>query len=62
VRRYDQTFLLSRSALISWSLPGDSIASFGNMTIRAESIIRAAEENTVGAIQTVIVSLETPVR
>src|SRR6516225_4571132 len=32
------------------------------MTVRAESIIRTAEENSVGAIQTVIVSLETSVR
>jgi hypothetical protein len=32
------------------------------MTVRAESIIRTAEENIVVAIQTVIVSLETPVR
>ena len=30
--------------------------------VRAESTIRAAEENTVVVIQTVIVSLETPVR
>jgi hypothetical protein len=36
--------------------------SFGNMTVPAESIIRAAEQNTVVAIQTVIVSLETSVR
>jgi hypothetical protein len=35
---------------------------FGNMAVRAESILRTAEENIVGAIQTVIVSLETPVR
>jgi len=39
----------------------DSITSFGNRTVRAESIIRA-EENTVIAIQTVIMSLETTVR
>ncbi len=35
---------------------------FENMTVPAESIVRAAEENTAGAIQTLIVSLETPVR
>jgi hypothetical protein len=40
----------------------DSITSFGNMSIYAERIIRAEEENTVIAIQTVIMSLETPVR
>jgi hypothetical protein len=42
----------------------DLITSFGNMSIRAKSIIRAEEEeeNTVIAIQTVIISLETPVR
>jgi len=39
-----------------------SITSFGNMIVRAEGIIRAEEENTVIAIQTVIMSLETPVR
>jgi hypothetical protein len=54
-------FLHSGSVLISCSLPRDPIASFGNMIVRAESIIRA-EENAVGAIQIVIVSLETPVR
>ena len=32
------------------------------MTVRAESIKKAAEENTVGAIPTVIVFLENPVR
>jgi hypothetical protein len=55
-------FLLSGSALISWSLPRDSITPLGNTTVPAESIKRAAEENTVVAIPTVIVFLETPVR
>jgi hypothetical protein len=36
--------------------------AFGNMTVRAESIIRTAEANAVVAIQTVFVSLETLVR
>jgi hypothetical protein len=35
---------------------------FGNMTVRAESIIKNSRRNIVVAIQTVIVSLETPVR
>ncbi len=33
---------------------------YGNMAVHTECIIRTAEENIVGAIQTVIVSLETP--
>jgi hypothetical protein len=43
-------------------LQGDLITSFGKMTVTADRIIKAEEQNRVVAIETIIIFLETLVR